>query len=231
MKSLFFAPNLSYFSLVRELSIGRCQDRPTTKVSTIKLPINFDKCCVLDFVTKRNFCLSPISVHHPSLSLLQGVSSIRFLGVVISSDFKWNLHFEALIKKSSKRLFVLRNLRRSGCPVDLLFKAYAGFIRPIITYSFSSFCNAPSYLMKRLLSVEKRAFRIMGLDPASYPSVLDVANKCSSNLFLHIEKNKTHPLRSIFDERVSSGTRSSLSLKQPFSRTKRLKNSFIKYCE
>ena len=152
------------------------------------------KCCVLDFVTKHSIQFSAVC-RFPSLHLKQ-VSEFRFLGVVVSSDFKWNSHFEYVLQKASRRLFVLSNLKRSGCPSFFLLKSYTGFIRPLLTYAFPSFCNAPSYLMNRILSFEKRAFRIMGLTHSHHLSILDISDKQCSNLFKSIESSTNHPCTS-----------------------------------
>ena len=116
---------------------------------SVQLPINFDKCCVTDFVTKQSLQLLPIC-RSTSLYLNQ-VSNFRFLGVVVSANLKWNDHFDFVSRKAAKRLFVLRNLKRSGCPDHLLFKTYSGFIRPLLTYAFASFCNASNTAIERAL--------------------------------------------------------------------------------
>ena len=72
-------------------------------------------------------------------SVLPSVPSLRFLGVIFSCDLKWNLHFEAIIKKASKRMSILRNLRRAGCPQNLMFSSYVAFIRSLILFGFPVF--------------------------------------------------------------------------------------------
>ena len=86
--------------------------------------------------------------------------------------------------------------------------------------------------MNRLLSFEKRAFRIMGLTHSPHLSILDISDKQCSNLSnLSIESSTNHPLRSLLEENAVTFTRSTLSLKKPFSKIKRFKESFIKYCK
>ena len=228
---LKYADDVTFLHFLRSQSEDHFQDEWNSLLSwadAIQLPINFEKCCTLDFVTKRSLQLSPIH-RSPSLSLKQ-VSSFHFLGIVVSADFKWNAHFDFILKKAAKRLFVLRNLKRSGCPSNTLFRVYTGLVRPLLTYSYPSFCNAPRYLLNRLVSFEKRAFRIMGLDHSSHMSVIDFGESLCSNLFHSIERTKNHPLRSMFLENASTITRSNLSLRRPFCKTKRFRDSFIKFC-
>ena len=69
--------------------------------------------------------------------------TLPLLGLTLTSDLKWNVHIESVLRKASKRFYLLRNLRRSGCP-------------------YPSFCNLPNLLQEKLLKFERRAFRIIG---------------------------------------------------------------------
>ena len=42
------------------------------------------------------------------------VSSFKLLGVYITSDLTWSVHCTHVIKKSNKRLYALRKLKKSG---------------------------------------------------------------------------------------------------------------------
>ena len=195
---------------------------------TLSLPINYSKSQVLDIVTKSSLSLSPISVS--STDFLKNVNSIVFLGVVVSGDLKWNLHFDKMLKKAAKRIFILRNLRRSECPQNIMWRVYSSMIRPLLTYAVPSFCNAPAYFFESLLRFERRLCRMMGIDPADQPSVIDVINVSCEKLFMQIHDNVNHSMRSMFLPHTYSSSRSVLKLRPPFARTKRFKSSFIRYC-
>ena len=192
----------------------------------MSLPINYSKSQVLDIVTKSSLSLSPVSVS--STVFLNNVNSFVFLGVVISDDLKWNLHFDRMLKKAAKRIFILRNLRRSGCPQYIMWRVYLSMIRPLLTYAVPSFCNAPAYLFESLLRFERRLCRMMGIEPADQPSIIDFINVSCEKLFIQIHDNVNHSMRSMFVSHSSS--RSMLKLRPPFARTKRFKSSFIRYC-
>ncbi|MEL7309549.1 MAG: reverse transcriptase domain-containing protein, partial [Pseudomonadota bacterium] len=194
---------------------------------TISLPINYSKSQVLDIVTKSRLSLAPVSVS--STVFLKNVNFIVFLGVVISDDLKWNSHFDRMLKRAAKRTFILRNLRRSGCPQNIMWRVYLSMIRPLLTYAVPSFCNAPVYLFESLLRFERRLCRIMGIEPADHPSVVDFMNLSCEKLFIQIHNNVNHSMRSLFLPHSSS--RSMLQLRPPFARTKRFKSSFIRYCK
>ena len=157
------------------------------------------------------------------------VSSLSFLGVVFSKDLKWNLHFDKSIKKACKRLFIIRNLRRSGCPQNLMFSSYVAFIRSVLLYGFPVFCNAPDYLFAQLLKIEKRVFNIIG--SSKFPCLAVVGHKICSRLMMAIEKHPDHLLRPMFLSRDFRTTRAQNSIRPPFARTKRFSKSFIKFCK
>ena len=49
--------------------------------------------------------------------LLDSASSFKILGVTLNSQLKWNDNVDTMVKKASKRLYILRvELRRCGVP-------------------------------------------------------------------------------------------------------------------
>ena len=42
------------------------------------------------------------------------------MGVMLSSDLKWNEHVEYIVKKSSRRLYMLRLLKRAKADIKTL---------------------------------------------------------------------------------------------------------------
>ena len=52
------------------------------------LPINFSKCKVMDFVTKKNITLSPVQIS-PGTNVMS-VSYLNFLGVCISNEVEFS---------------------------------------------------------------------------------------------------------------------------------------------
>ena len=92
---------------------------------------------------------------------------VTIWGVKFSSNLKWNSHFDQIVKKASKRIYLLYNLVRSGCPTDVLLQAYTCYIRSVLLYNFPVLSNAPSYLKNKLLRTEKRIVRIIGITPIS----------------------------------------------------------------
>ena len=158
---------------------------------------------------------------------LRQVNSVRLLGVTLSSDLKWDVHVNLAIKKASKRIFVLRNLRKSNCPSALIYKAYTSLVRSVLLYAFPSFCNLPYRLFARLVRLERRCFRIIG--NSNFTTISTAGNSMCTNLFRQIEQCSDHPLRELFDCRATRITRNHRQLRPPRARSTRLSNSFIRF--
>ena len=69
-------------------------------------------------------------------TLLENVESIKYLGVTITNDLKWNTHISNVCTKANRTLrFLRRNLY--SCPPDVKEAAYKGLVRPVLEYGSS----------------------------------------------------------------------------------------------
>ena len=67
---------------------------------------------------------------------LENVESIKYLGVTITSDLKWNTHVSNVCTKANRTLgFLRRNLH--SCPQGVKEAAYKGLMRPVLDYGRS----------------------------------------------------------------------------------------------
>jgi ribonuclease P/MRP protein subunit RPP40 len=222
-----YADDFSILHFVRSAVEDRSQlewDNVVDWANTRGLPINFNKCAVMNIVTKKNLTLSPI-VSCPG-NTLESVTRVLLLGVVFSADMKWSDHVNKVVSKASRRLYILCNLAKSRCPPSTILQVYNACIRSILLYAYPVFCNCPVFLQKKLLAIENRAFRIMRQQPDL--DILQVADSLCSRLFRSIESVPDHPLRSMFDERAPT-PRNSSTLKMPRGHTKRYTSSFIRF--
>ena len=196
--------------------------------NTVNLPLNVSKCCVLDFVTKKNMSLSQVNLTDGSI--LKNVSSFRLLGVTFSNDMKWNLHIESIVKRARRRFYAIYHLRRSDCPTTLMFRFYVSFIRSVLLFAFPCFCNCPDYLLQKLLYVERRIFKIIG--SSDFTKFPDAANSMCFKLMSSIVNNPHHPLRVMFlSNNNTISTRHTKTIRPPFARTSRFSESFTKFCK
>lgn len=199
-----YADDVSLIHFVRFSSHDNLQSEWDNAIKWSKdncLPINFSKSCVLDIVTKSSLCLSPVNLSNDVT--LKNVSCVSLLGVIFSSNLTWNLHFDRIVKKASKRIYLMYNLVRAGCPSELLIRAYVAYIRSIMLYSFPVLCNAPSYPFNRFTKIEKRIVRLIKVAPGQ--SLDMAAESMCTRLFTSIEGNPSHPLRVMFCKRDQIG--------------------------
>ena len=112
------------------------------------------KCNMMQLTRKR------IKKIHASYSLegadLENVESIKYLGVTITSDLRWNTHVRNVCTKANRTLgFLRRNLY--SCPQWVKEAAYKGFVR--LDYGSSVWDPPGVVLQEELESVQKRAAR------------------------------------------------------------------------
>ena len=91
---------------------------------------------------------------------LENVESIKYLGVTITSDFRWNTYVRNVCTKANRTLgFLRRNLY--SCPQEVKEAAYKGLVRPVLDYGSSVWDPPGVVLQEELESVQKRAARFM----------------------------------------------------------------------
>ena len=116
------------------------------------------KCNMMQLTRKR------IKKIHASYTLegidLEKIESIKYLGVTITSDMRWNTHVSNVCTKANRTIgFLRRNLY--SCPQEVKEAAYKGLVLPVLDYG-SSVWDPPSVvLQEELESVQKRAARFV----------------------------------------------------------------------
>ena len=103
----------------------------------------------------------------------------KVLGVTIQSNLKWDLHINEVVAKVSKRLHILRVLKRGGVPPTDPLKVYFALIRSVLEYCCPVLRNAlPVKLSDNIERVQKRALRI--IFPALHHQEALATNGCVS---------------------------------------------------
>ena len=91
------------------------------------MPISFTK-------SQQEF--EPILINGDTLEV---VDSVKLLGRNISSDLTWNIHINEILKKASKRLYFLVQLKRAKVTRTDLGLFYSSCIRSIMGYPVPAF--------------------------------------------------------------------------------------------
>lgn len=103
---------------------------------------------------------------------LEIVSHYKVLGLFIQDNLKWNEHIAMIVKKASKRLHILRVLKRSGIPPHELILIYHALIRFVLEYCCIVWQNSlPAYLADSIERVQKIALNLI-LPGMSYREAL-----------------------------------------------------------
>ena len=115
------------------------------------------KCNMMQLTKKHNKIQASYTLEG---TVLENVESIKYLGVTISSDLKWNSHIRNVCSKANRTLgFLRRNL--FSCPQDVKEAAYKSMVRPILEYG-STVCDPRcNGLNDELENVQKRAARFV----------------------------------------------------------------------
>ena len=95
----------------------------------------------------------PIKKVHASYTLegtdLENVESIKYLGVTITSDLRWNTHVSNVCTEANRTLgFLRRNLY--SCPQEVKEAAYKGLVCPVLDYG-SSVWDPPGVVLQEEL--------------------------------------------------------------------------------
>ena len=91
---------------------------------------------------------------------LENVESIKYLGVTITCDLRWNTHVSNVCTKANRIIgFLRKNLY--SCPQQVKEASYKGLVRPVLDYSSSVWDPPGVVLQEELESVQKRAARFV----------------------------------------------------------------------
>jgi hypothetical protein len=128
----------------------------------------------------------------------------KVLGLTISSDLKWNSHIDNIVKKASKRLYFLRQLKRAKVSTTETMCFYCTCIRPVVEYASPVFhYGIPIYMCKDIERIQRRAMKII-FPTKSYAEALSHSKLLTleerrqiayDKLFKEIMEDKNHKLR------------------------------------
>ena len=94
-------------------------------------------------------------------TVLENVEKIKYLGVTITKDLKWNTNVSNICTKANRTLgYLRRNL--AACPRDIKESAYKGLVCPVLEYGSSVWDPQSIILLQdEIEKVQKRAARFI----------------------------------------------------------------------
>ena len=138
------------------------------------------------------------------------MSTVKLLGLNISSDLRWNCHVAEISKKVASRLYFLKQLKRANIPAKDLLIFYLTCIRLVTEYACPVFHNAlPAYLSAELEQLQKRVMRIIfpfvpysdALHQANLETLSRRRQSITTKLFYSITCNSDHKLHELLPPR------------------------------
>ena len=151
---------------------------------------------------KNNPNFPPMTVDEQPIEV---VKSAKLLGVIYNDDLKWNDHVAYIAKKSAKRLYMLRLLKRARADTKTLISVYFSCVRPILEYCAQVWhYNIPDYLSKEIERIQSRAMKIINpslsynesLSELNIPTLFFRRELLCSKFFKRKVLPQTSPLRS-----------------------------------
>lgn len=126
---------------------------------------------------------------------IETATKVDLLGVTMNSKLTWDDHISKMVKKASRKIYFLIQLKRSGVPSNELVPYYCACIRSSLDYACPVFHHAlPKYLRDDLERIQKRALACIfpglpysdALSLANLKSINDHHNELTNRLFKNI---------------------------------------------
>ena len=108
------------------------------------------KCNMMQLTRKHS---NKIQASYTSLegTVLENLDNIKYIGVTITCDLRWNTHISNICIKANRTLGFLRRTLFS-CPQDVKEAAYKGMVHPILEYGSSAW-DPQTCLLLRILHI------------------------------------------------------------------------------
>uniref|UniRef100_A0A1B6KI47 Reverse transcriptase domain-containing protein n=1 Tax=Graphocephala atropunctata TaxID=36148 RepID=A0A1B6KI47_9HEMI len=152
---------------------------------------------VVDWCCANRLSLNAEKVQDLTLSLSskkEEICSLKFLGIFLQTDLKWENHIDNVAAKLAKGLFLLRSLKSSVTP-DILLSIYYAYIQSHLSYGISLWGN--SGYSKKVFILQKKAIRLICGTPAQthckplfvYLGVLSLPSLYVLSTLLYVKEN------------------------------------------
>ena len=207
-----------------------------------EMKLNSEKTKVMLFnVAKRNDFMPEIKVKNETQNI-EVVEEFKLLGVLVTSDLKWDANTNAITTKAYKRLWMLRRLKNLGLKNSSLVEIYTSQIRSLLEFGAVTWHSMLTKENEKAIErVQKAAVAIiLGQEHRNYRSSLEQLalqrlNVRREKLSINFAKKAAkHPRHSNwFVKKEPTNPMNTRSQKQAYkvtqARTQRLRNSPIPF--
>ena len=125
---------------------------------------------------------------------MKGLSSLKFLAVMVDEHVNWKDHINIIEMKPSKNL-VLLNKAKQFLNVKAIKSLYFSFIYSYLTYGNVTWSSTSMYKSKKLFSKQKQAITVIPI--ADIHAILSSDKKVKHLDILNIYKLDPYPVLSI----------------------------------
>ena len=203
-----------------------------------RVVLNPDKCKELKISFARNpDAFDPVSIDGNEIEVVNSAKLLH-VGITISDNLTWNAHVNEVVKKASKKLHFLVQLKRARLPPSDQVLFYLSCVRSTVDYGVPAFYNAlPQYLKNEFVRIEKRALSIilpsmsnnktcevLGITP-----ITEHHSQLCNKLFDSIVTDPKHKLHGLLaqENNASYNFRNNRPFVLPRVHTNRANNTFI----
>ena len=108
---------------------------------------------------RRNPSRLNLTVQHQPI---RPTKQVTYLGITFDHQLTWCPHLQTVITKATNRLNLLKRLTGTtwGLNSKTIINTYKAFLRPVLTYGFTSWIAASPIIYKKLQILERHALRI-----------------------------------------------------------------------
>ena len=124
-------------------------------VSSNCLKLNTSKSSFIAYSYRNRLEIPNICINN---SVLQQADSVKFLGIFIDHNLRFNFHSNHIRSKLSKYIGILHRLKFT-LPYSALLTIYNSLVLPHITYGIEIWYSAPKYIKDQIFILQKKAVR------------------------------------------------------------------------
>ena len=147
----------SIYSVDDEVRLQTDLDRIHDWCTTHQMTLNTTKTKVMHITRKRILQQYPIyTMNHEQLN---HIPSHKYLGIIISSDLRWNLHVNSVVARANRLLGFIRTIAR-GASTQALFCLYRSLVLPILEYGIPAWHPHTAAQEHKLEQVQRAATRM-----------------------------------------------------------------------
>jgi hypothetical protein len=187
-----------------------------------RLSLNTDKTVYMEFGNTRNSTPKNLNISIQGKQI-QRVDSTKYLGVILDSNLKWEIHIDNIYNKKKYLIFIFYKLAKI-MPTQTLLMLYHAFFHSIISYGLIAWGGAYKGRIRRLQGLQTRIIKIISKNSFlidKYPLNIEQSFQYESLKYHYSE------LQSLYLESNSITRNRSLQIPRRYKKVS-IKNSYIR---